>query len=194
MLGAALLGLPIPLLPLHLLWINLVTDGMPALALVADPVEADAMQKPPRPSDEPILARGQWWTIGLTAALEGGIVLAAFSWALQAHDVAVARGLAFSVLVFAELFRAFAARSATRLFWEVGALTNLWLLSAVLLLGALQVGLHHFPWTQTVFQIEAFEPSGWAIAVCCGLLPVTALEVRKLVRRRLKQWRTSTVG
>jgi Ca2+-transporting ATPase len=194
MLGAALFGLPLPLLPLHLLWINLVTDGLPALALVTDPVEADAMQKPPRKPDEPMLARGQWRTIGLTAAVEGGVVLAMFAWALQARDLTAARSMAFSVLVFAELFRAFAARSARRLFWEVGALTNMWLLAIVALTILLQIGLHHVPWTQAVFQIDALAPSDWAIAVGCGLVPATVLELRKLVGRGRRRRRATAVS
>lgn len=124
MFGAALLGLPLPLLPLHLLWINLVTDGLPALALVTDPVDADAMKRPPRRPEEPMLARAQWTRICATGLLEAMITLAVFAWALRARDLTEARNLAFSTLVFGELLRAFAARSPDRLFWEVGAFTN----------------------------------------------------------------------
>jgi Ca2+-transporting ATPase len=183
MFGAALVGLPLPLLPLHLLWINLVTDGLPALALVTDPVDADAMTKPPRKPDEPMLARAQWKLIGMTGLLEATVTLGVFAWALQARDLTEARNLAFSVLVFGELFRAFAARSPDRIFWEVGAFTNLRLLGVVVVSVFLQLGLHHIPWTQKLFQIGALPLSDCALALGLGLIPVTILELTKLARR-----------
>ena len=183
MFGAAVLGLPLPLLPLHLLWINLVTDGFPALALVADPVDADAMEKPPRRPDDPMLGPKQWRSVLFAALIEGGLVLGLFWWALQTRDPIVARSMAFTALVFAELLRAFAARSPRRLFWEVGPLSNLWLLAIVAALVVAQIGLHQFQWTQTTFQIGALTAQEWMVVVGCGLVPVTALELRKLVRR-----------
>ena len=131
MLVAALGGLPLPLLPLHLLWINVVTDGLPALALVVDPPEDDVLQRPPRHPDEPMLGRAEWRFIITTGLLQAAATLGVFVWALNARDLSEARNLAFSVLVFGELFRAFAARSTTRVFWEVGAFTNVRLLGVV---------------------------------------------------------------
>jgi Ca2+-transporting ATPase len=186
MLGAALLGLPLPLLPLHLLWINLVTDGLPALALVTDPVDPDVMTKPPRKPDEPMLARSQWTLIGLTGLLEATVTLSVFAWALQARDLTEARNLAFSVLVFGELFRAFAARSQTRLFWEVGAFTNLRLLGVVVISIFMQLGLHHLPWTQALFQVGALPLDDCALALGLGLIPVSVLELAKLVHRAMR--------
>jgi Ca2+-transporting ATPase len=185
MLGAALLGFPLPLLPLHLLWINLVTDGLPALALVTDPVHADAMARPPRAPEEPMLARRQWTLIGLTGLLEATVTLSVFAWALGARNLGEARNLAFSVLVFAELFRSFAARSPDRLFWEVGAFTNVQLLGVVAVSVFLQIGLHHIPWTQALFQVGALRLSDCAMALALGLIPVSALELAKLLRRVL---------
>ncbi len=183
MFGAAVVGLPAPLLPLHLLWINLVTDGVPALALVTDPVDPEVMQKPPRHPEEPMLGRSQWTLIALTGLLEASVTLGVFVWALQARNFQEARNLAFSVLVFGELFRAFAARSTTRLFWEVGAFTNLRLLGVVVLSVLLQLALHHIPATQALFQIEALTLSDCALALGLGLIPVSILEVSKLLRR-----------
>jgi Ca2+-transporting ATPase len=183
MLGAALLGLPLPLLPLHLLWINLVTDGLPALALVTDPVDSDAMARPPRKQDEPMLARAQWTVIGFTGLLEATVTLSVFAWALEARDLTEARNLAFSVLVFGELFRAFAARSPDRLFWEVGAFTNVRLLGVVALSVFLQLGLHHIPGAQALFQIGDLPLSDCALVLGLGLIPGTVLELSKIVRR-----------
>ena len=150
MLGASAVGLPLPLLPLQLLWINLVTDGLPALALVGDPVSDDLLRRPPRKPDEPMLGRPQWTTVIVTGLLEAAVTLSVFAWALNSRGLGEARNLAFSVIVFSELFRAFAARSTTRLFWEVGAFTNLRLLGVVLVSAVVQLGLHHIPLAQSL--------------------------------------------
>jgi len=183
MLGAAVVGLPMPLLPLHLLWINLVTDGLPALALVVDPVDSDAMQRPPRNPAEPMLGRDEWVTVVVTGVLQAGVTLGAFAWALQSRDLVEARNLAFSVLVFGELLRAFAARSTTRLFWEVGAFTNLRVLGVVLVSVLVQLGIHHIPATQELFQIGDLPLADCALAFGLGLVPVSVLELGKLARR-----------
>jgi Ca2+-transporting ATPase len=183
MFGAAVLGLPMPLLPLHLLWINLVTDGLPALALVVDPVDSDAMDRPPRNPVEPMLGRPEWTTIAFTGALQAGVTLGAFAWALQSRDLTEARNLAFSVLVFGELLRAFAARSTTRLFWEIGAFTNLRVLGVVLVSILVQLGIHHIPATQALFQIGDLPLADCALAFALGLIPVSVLELSKLLRR-----------
>jgi P-type Ca2+ transporter type 2C len=183
MLIAALVGLPFPLLPLHLLWINVVTDGLPALALVVDPREEDVLRRPPRHPEEPMLGAAQWRFIVATGLLQAVTTMAVFVWALTARDLSEARNLAFSVLVFGELFRAFAARSTTRLFWEVGAFTNLRLLGVVVFSALLQVGLHHMPAAQAVFEIGPLSVADCALTVLAGLVPVTAIELSKLVRR-----------
>jgi Ca2+-transporting ATPase len=183
MLVAAVGGLPLPLLPLHLLWINVVTDGLPALALVVDPTEADVLQRPPRHPDEPLLGRAQWHYIIATGLLQATATLGVFVWALGARDLIEARNLAFSVLVFGELFRAFAARSTTRVFWEVGVFTNLWLLGVVLFSVLMQLGMHYIPAVQSVFEIGPLSAADCALTLLVALGPVTAIEVWKLVSR-----------
>jgi len=183
MLVAALVGLPLPLLPLHLLWINIVTDGLPALALVMDPADEDVLNRPPRHPEEPMLGRAQWNYIVLTGLLQAAATLGTFAWALESRDLTEARNLAFSVLVFGELFRAFAARSTTRTFWEVGAFTNLRLLGVVLFSIFVQLGIHHIPATQVFFEIGALSLADCALTVLVALCPVTVIEVQKLVRR-----------
>jgi P-type Ca2+ transporter type 2C len=184
MLVAALVGLPLPLLPLHLLWINIVTDGLPALALVVDPPEDDVLQRQPRHPDEPMLGRAQWRFIIATGLLQAVTTMGVFVWALTERDLSEARNLAFSVLVFGELFRAFAARSTTRLFWEVGAFTNLRLLGVVVLSVLMQLGLHHIPAAQALFEIGPLSAADCALTLMVALIPVTVVELSKLVRRR----------
>ena len=187
MLVASLLGLPLPLLPLQLLWINLVTDGLPALALVMDPADADVMTRPPRGPTEPMLGRPEWTAIACTGALQTAATLGVFVWALQTRNVTEARNLAFSVIVFAELFRSFAARSTTRLFWEVGAFSNLVLLGVVSISVVMQLAIHHVPATQALFQIGDLPLADCAIGVVVALFPVSVIELSKLVRRGIRR-------
>ena len=183
MLTAAIVGLPLPLLPLHLLWINLVTDGLPALALVMDPTNEDVLRRPPRRPEEPMLGRAEWQSIALTGLLEAGTVMAAFTWALGTRELPEARNLAFSTLVFCELLRSFAARSSTRLFWETGVFTNLRLLAVVFGSVLVQLAIHHLPVTRSFFQIGALSIEDCAVSLLLGFVPVTAIETTKLVRR-----------
>jgi len=182
MLAAAIAGLPLPLLPLHLLWINIVTDGLPALALVMDPVDEDVLSRPPRRPDEPMLGRAEWRSIVLIGLLEATATLGVFAWALESRSVGDARSLAFTALVFCELFRAFAARSSTRIFWKVGAFTNLRLLAVVIVSVLLQLSIHWFGVTERFFQITALSPSDCLLTLLVGLCPVTLIELQKLAR------------
>jgi Ca2+-transporting ATPase len=184
MLAAALAGLPLPLLPLHLLWINVVTDGLPALALVVDPPEADVLQRPPRHPDEPMLGASQWRFILAAGCLEAAATLGMFVWALETRGLDEARTIAFPVLVFSELFRAFAARSTTRVFWEVGAFTNVRLLSVVVVSVLIQLAIHYVPIAQETFEIGSLSAADAALTLLVALGVVTVLEVVKLVRRR----------
>ena len=184
MLVAALAGWPLPLLPLHLLWINVVTDGLPALALVVDPPESDVLQRPPRHPDEPMLGHTEWRFIIATGLLQATATLGVFIWALGARDLSDARNLAFSVLVFGELFRAFAARSTNRVFWETGAFTNVRLLGVVAFSAIMQLAIHHIPVAQKIFDIGPLSVADCALTLSIALLPVTAIEISKLVRRR----------
>lgn len=186
MLAAAIVGLPLPLLPLHLLWINLVTDGLPALALVTDPTDKDVLKRPPRRPDEPMLGRAEWTNVIVTGLLQATATLAVFAWALRTRDLTEARSLAFSVLVFGELFRAFAARSTTRLFWEVGAFTNVRLLGVVVLSVIAQLAIHHIPATQALFQIGELSLADCVLGLLVGLCPVSVIELSKLVRRAFR--------
>ena len=194
MLVAALVGLPLPLLPLHLLWINVVTDGFPALALVVDPPEDDVLQRPPRHPDEPMLGREQWTFIVATGLLQAATTLGVFVWALNARDLTEARNLAFSVLVFGELFRAFAARSTTRVFWEVGVFTNVRLLGVVVFSVLMQLGIHHIPAAQAVFEIGPLSAADCLLTLLVALGPVTAIEIGKLVRRRSRRRHEMQIG
>lgn len=187
MLAAVAVGLPVPLLPLHLLWINLVTDGLPALALVSDPPQPDVMRRPPRRPGAPVLGRAAWTLVGATAVLEGGVVFAAYATELQLAGVREARSFAFATLVVSQLLRSFAARSPTRVFWEVGVFTNLWLLGVVTFSVGLQVALFALPFTRGLFDLAPLGFGGVTLALALGFVPVSVLEIGKLLRRLLRR-------
>lgn len=186
MFTAALMGLPMPLLPLHLLWINLVTDGLPALALVTDPVSRDVMKQPPRDTAEPILGRSQWRRIIAIGLLEAVMVLSVFVWTLSDRNLLEARNLAFSTLVFSELFRAFSARSNTLPFWEVGILSNMKLFGIIMVSAVVQIAIHHIPATQTLFAIGEMDLGDSVFCVAMGLVTLTISEAYKVFTR----WRS----
>ncbi len=193
-LGAALVGWPIPLLPLHLLWINLVTDGLPALALVMDPAPRDALMHPPRRPDEPMLGRVEWRRILAVGAVEAAVVLATFGFFFETHGLVEARTMAFATLVFSEILRVFAARSPVRIFWEVGPFTNLKLLAVVVASVAIQIALLGMPATRGIFGLAPFTPGHIAAALALALVPVSAWELAKLAVRAGRRARARARG
>ena len=183
MLTAAIAGWPLPLVPLQLLWINVVTDGLPALALVLDPPDADVLQRPPRAPDEPMLGRAQWQFIIITGMLQATATLGIYLWALETRSIIEARNLAFSVLVFGELFRGFSARSATRPFWEVGLFTNMRMFVVITMSALVQLALHHIPAAERILSIAPLSASMCLLTIVVALAPVAVIELAKVVRR-----------
>ncbi len=184
MLCATLLGLPLPLVPIQILWINLVTDGLPALALAVEPKEPDLMRDPPRSPKEPFLTRGRLLLLfgqGLFLAL---IALGTFVYSLN-HlklDLERARGLTFTVLVLVQLFHAFNNRSERRSLLKMGLATNKALLGSFCISVALQVAIISWPPVQKVFGVASLDPALWVLAVGMGVLPVVAMELWKLIQ------------
>jgi Ca2+-transporting ATPase len=190
MLAASVAGLPPPLLPTHLLWINLVGDGLPALGLVLERADLDVMGRAPRRPEEPILGIRQWLGIGGIGLLEAGLALGVFVWALRSRSENEARTLAFSVFVFSHVLRAFASRSATRLFWEVGAVSNLVLLGIVIVSVLVQLGITWLPVTRALFHLAPLTPLQAVACLLLGLISVSVLELLKLLRRAAASART----
>ncbi len=184
MVGAALLGLPVPLAPIHLLWINLVTDGLPSLALAAEPVPKDILNQRKLSTHGSFSNKAFWLRTFLVGSVTGVMCLAVYIYSLNRWDESTARTLAFSFLVYAELFRSFASRSETLTFFELGARSNLLHLAAVLFPAVFQFFLHH----STLFQ-EVFNVRPLSLEECLGifaltLVPVTFLELYKLLKRK----------
>ena len=184
MLGAAAAGLPLPLLPLQILWINLVTDGFPALALVMDPADPDILTRPPRRPDEPMLGRSEWGLILAVGVLQGVMTLGVFLWGLARRDLSEARALAFSTLVFGQIFLSLGFRSRRALLWEIGPLTNRRLLAVVGGSALLQVALMQLGPTQRLFRIGQLPLRDSVLPILLGLVPLALFELAKVGRRR----------
>ena len=185
-LGAITLSLPLPLLASHLLWINLVTDALPALTLIVEKLSPNIMTRPPRSKNEPLLGRPEWSQIIAVGLLEATVSLGLYWYLLKEHDVDYARSILFSEIVFSQLVRSFGARSSTRTFWETGLFSNLWMLAIVLVTGLTQVSLHYIPVAQKIFALQPLHLADFLLIGPCALVTVSVIEIRKLLLRAFK--------
>ncbi len=177
-------GLPMPLLPIHLLWINLVTDGLPALCLATDPIDPDVMKRRPRPRSERITDRGFLGTMSFTGVLTAGVAFAVYLYGLETETEAMARTHAFAVLVFAELLRSFGARSETKPIWRISLFTNLNLALAVAVAFGLQVWSHHNAALGRFLKTSSMSLADCFLLLAVGAIPLLVLELAKVVRNR----------
>ncbi len=193
MLLAALFGLPLPLLPAQILWINLVTDGLPALALAVDPADPGLMRRPPRRPDHRFLSKQRIIFLFVQGLFMALVTIAAFAFCLYGmdQDLERARTVAFTVLVMIQLFHAFNCRSDRHSLFTIGWLTNKPLLWAAIGSAALQALILLAPWTREMFNIAPFDPEHWALAIGLGLLPLLAMEAWKRARRMTRDQATA---
>ncbi|MFO0631507.1 MAG: HAD-IC family P-type ATPase [Nannocystaceae bacterium] len=183
MLVASVLGWPLPLLPLQLLWLNIMCEPLPGIALAIDPADDDVMQRRPRDPRSPLLGRAAWTHIAWVAAMHAVVGLGAFWWGLRHGGVELARTLAFSSLVFGVLLRSFASRHEDKLLWEVGWTRNFALLIVVAISVSLQLLLHTLPLTRAWFSLAPMTTPEIAALLALGFLPVSVVELSKLLRR-----------
>ena len=191
MFFAALVGWPPPLSAIQIFWINLVTDGLPALTLAMEPAEPDIMNRRPRPPRQPILTR----TRTLALLLQGGLLAAAaiLGFALSyrpgsEEDLWRARMIAFCISAFSQLAFSFACRSERYTLPQLGALTNLPLLGAIGASALLQLAVVMLPFTRRVFLGKAPDLSWeWGLIAALSLAPVSIVEIAKVVREKLRR-------
>jgi Ca2+-transporting ATPase len=179
---APFLGLPIPLTPIQILWVNFITDGLPGLALSGEPAEPQVMHRPPRPRNETMFARGVWQHILWAGLLIGGVSLYACSWALQHGEHA--QTMTFTVLTYAQLAHVMAIRSERESLFAIGVASNRLLLAAVVVSVVLHLLLIYTPWPQTVFGTEAISPSALILACALALSVFIGVELEKWAIRR----------
>ena len=183
MLVGVLAGWPVPFLPVHLLWVNFVTDGFPALTLATEAVHPEALRRPPRPADAEFADAAFLRRAALAGSCIALAALAGFWIGWQGQDAPRGRALAFATLVLSHVTWAFAARSRSRTFFSLGAFSNLRLLIVVGATLLIQGAVQSVPAVARLFSLPAMAWSEWLIAAALGLLPVTIVEVSKLARR-----------
>lgn len=182
MTTCALLALPAPLEPVHLLWINLVTDGLPALCLAADRLAPHLMRNPPRPATSTFLDRH--FIIGMVTSgvLISGVAFAVYLIELRSGTVESARTHAFAVLVFAELLRALAARDDRLPLWRLGLFGNIRLVVVIAVGFAIQIASHHVPWLARLFRTEPISTETCISLIMIAFIPLLLLEGFKVLR------------
>jgi P-type Ca2+ transporter type 2C len=182
---APLFGMPIPLLPIHILWINLVTDGLPGLALAAEPAERGVMQRSPRAPTESVFAHGLWQHVVWVGLLMGGVSLATQAWALQT-GVQHWQTMVFTVLTLSQMGHVLAVRSERDSLFTQGLLSNAPVLGAVALTFALQMATVYVPVLQPIFKTQPLSAGELALCLALSAVVFVAVEAEKaLVRRGL---------
>jgi Ca2+-transporting ATPase len=192
-------GLFLPLLAVQLLWINLVTDGLPALALGIDPKDREVMRRPPRPHGAGVLLNEDWvqlacvgltMAVGTVAVLDayypgGMFTLFATGGVPNSFDETRARTMAFTTLMMFQLFGAYNCRSRRRSAFE-GFLENKWLLAAIAFALGTHVLVVYAPFLQTAFQTVSLTATDWIVATGVSASLLVGMEIAKLFLRRFR--------
>ena len=182
-LGASIIGLPLPFTPVGLLWINLVTDGFPSLALAAEPLEKDILKNSSRPSPASFFDKGfieELFFIGIIMSI---LCLGIYYYLIPIVPIPKAKSIAFNLLVYMSLFRSFSCRSDTKTFFEMPL--NFYHLGAVVLPIILQFWILEFETPQRIFQVSSLSLVETFVLILIALIPTTLVELRKLyVRKR----------
>lgn len=180
---APLAGLPMPLLPIHILWINLLTDSLPALALSAEPAEKDIMERPPRNPKESIFSHGLGAHAVWVGVLMAGIVIFVQAWAIRTEH-AHWQTMVFTVLSLTQLGHVLAIRSEKESLFKTGVFTNKYLIGAVGLTFILQMATVYVPLLNPIFKTEPLTLPELILTLALSSIIFFAVEIEKLLKRR----------
>jgi Ca2+-transporting ATPase len=174
---APFLGLPIPLLPIHILWVNLVTDGLPGIMLAREDAERDVMRRPPRPPRESVFAHGMWQHIIWVGLLMGGVCLLvqAGSLTMDAHW----QSMVFTVLTLSQLGHVMAIRSEKESIITLGWRSNPWLLATVAGTVVLQLATLYVPVLNQVFSTQPLSAGELLVCLAASSVVFVAVEIEK---------------
>jgi nucleotide-binding universal stress UspA family protein len=183
--GAMLFGMPIPLRPVHLLWLNLVSDGAPALALGMEKGDPDIMKHAPRPPKEPVINRDMAIGIGVIALVDALAILTVFYLALQRYpgSLEAAQTIAFVTLCVSELVRAFTARSEYHSIFSIGFFSNKWMVWAVGFSLLLVLTVVYVPFLQPFFDTVPLTLDDWLMMAPFFFASAIAMELLKFYFR-----------
>ena len=182
---AILLGWPTPLIPIHILWVNLITDTLPALSLGMDPGDPDVLDYAPRPPRESIFAEGGAAKVIGNGLLIGLITLFAFRFGQSIHPGSLvhARTLSFAVLSLTQLFHAFNMRHTEKSLFGLGLFSNPFLIGALLLGAALQIAVISLPPLASIFRVVPLSARDWLFVAGLSFIPIICNELVKIVLR-----------
>ena len=185
-LVAIIMNIPVPFSPIQLLWLNLVTDSFPALALGMEKGEEDIMDNPPRDVDEQILDKKTLSTIIIQSVAITIGTLAAYLYGLKhfGDNVAGAQTMAFATLILAELLRSYSVRSDKYTLAHIGVFSNPMLVKATLLSFTLMILVMYVPFLQELFGLISLEPISWAVVGVCSLAPLLMGEISKVIKAK----------
>jgi P-type Ca2+ transporter type 2C len=197
MFFAGLMAMPLPLVAIHLLWVNLTTDGLPALALSVDPNDPDIMDQPPRNPKTGIFTKNVLVIIAIIGVVMAATMIPMFIWKLtSAGDswldasnplIPEAQTMVLTTMVLFELFLTFACRSEMNSIFKVGFFTNKWLIYANLTSIALLFGILYLPFLQRPFHVVTMGLEDWALIVPISLTGFLSVEITKMVLRWMKR-------
>ena len=195
MVVAILIGMPAPLMATQLLWINLLTDTLPAIALGMDPGDPDVMKQSPRSPNESFFAHGAAQRIIIGGAAIGLLTIGAFWFGYHEHGYSpydekvpaniheYARTMAFMTIICCQLFYSFTFRHSVKSIFQTGIFSNKYLVGAVALALALQLLVMGLPVLQKAFRLQMLDLQGWIYALGLGIIPVILSEILKLFKR-----------
>ncbi|MDD2688741.1 MAG: calcium-transporting P-type ATPase, PMR1-type [Candidatus Omnitrophica bacterium] len=186
MFVSTLIGLPIPLLPIHILWVNLVTDGLPALALGVDPVDQNIMKQPPRQTNETVVTKQRAFLMLAQGAFIAFCSLLAFTFVLfiEKEGIDRARTAAFIVLACSQLFHSFNCRSINKSLFKLGLFTNKKLILATTVSFFLQMIVVYMPFLQRIFKTQALGLFDWFLVLIISSFPLWAMEIVKKINQK----------
>ena len=183
---APVVGLPIPLLPIHILWINLVTDSLPGLALAGEKADAQIMNRPPRNPGEGIFAQGLGFYTIWVGVLMATITLVTQAWAIHIGD-AHWQTMVFTVLCFSQMAQAMVSRSEYEFVYRMGVFTNRPLIGAIALTFILQLGIIYLPFLNSIFNTAPLTMKELLICVLISGITFHAVELEKFIKRKKRQ-------
>lgn len=187
-----IIGLPMPLLPVHLLLINLITDGLPALCLAVDPISSDVMEKPPSSASKTIIDAKFIITMAATAILTAGMCLIIFLIMLRRSSEETARTAVYAVLVFSELLRSFGARSETKSIFRIHFFSNIPLVIVVGLSIAFQITTHHSLFLSSILKTTPLNFHISSLLLLVSVIPFGLLEILKKIMKPKNEKNTCT--
>ena len=180
---APFLGMPLPLLPLHILWVNLVTDGLPGLALTAEPAESGIMTRKPHPPGETMFARGMWQHVLWVGVLMSALILGLQAWSIGAGNEHW-QTMVFTALTFTQLGHVLVIRSNRESLFSIGLTSNMPLLGTVFVTVLLHLALLYLPSLNRIFNTAPLTAAELGICAACAAVVMVAVEIEKWLVRR----------